>query len=207
MFANLLVNQAVIVALVGLLAATAAQDIRQLTIPNRYCIAIALLYPLYALTATHGVDWLDAAVVGAAALGVGFVLFVMRLAGGGDVKFFAALSIWAGSELILELVLVTALVGGVIATAMLIHRRLTAPARPRPTVAWPARLFASINVFLGGMLVERTSTASGPAASPGAAGSESAPSSESVRPVGTLPYGAAIATGGLVVAATLLMRG
>src|SRR5215510_13842598 len=125
MFANLLVNQTVLVALGGLLVATAIQDIRHLTIPNRYCLAIALRYPLYALTSTHGVDWFDGALVGAAALGVGFVLFVMRLSGGGDVKFFAAISLWAGSHLIIDFVMVTAIVGGVIAAAMLIHRRLT----------------------------------------------------------------------------------
>jgi len=211
MFANLLVNQMVLVALVGLLAATAAQDIRHLTIPNRYCLAIVLLYPLHVLTDVHGVDWLDGALVGAAALGVGFALFVMRLAGGGDVKFFAAMSVWTGSQLIVEFILVTAVVGGVIAVAMLIHRRLTRPATARPTVAWPARMFAAINVFLGSMLVERpraaaASAASG-AASSGTTNAMPAPSSESVQPVGTLPYGAAIATGGLVVAATLLMRG
>jgi prepilin peptidase CpaA len=205
MFANLLANQTVLVALGGLLVATAIQDIRHLTIPNRYCLAIALLYPVFVLTSVHGVDWYDGARVGAAALAIGFLLFVMRLAGAGDVKFFAAISLWAGSARIIEFVMITALVGGVIAAAMLIHRRLTAPAKPRPTVAWPARVFASINVFLGSLLAERpqavaASVTPGPTASAATGG----PGSESA--VGTLPYGAAIATGGLAVAA-MLMRG
>jgi prepilin peptidase CpaA len=209
MFANLFVSQTVLVAFGGLLVATAIQDIRQLTIPNRYCLAVALLYPVYVLTSVQGVDWLDGALVGGISLGVGFLLFAMRLAGAGDVKFFAAISLWTGNQLILEFVMITAIVGGVIATAMLIHRRLTAPAKPRPTVAWPARVFAAINVFLGSLLMERPrgAVAAGAAAGPAAATAAGDPGSESVPPVGTLPYGAAIATGGLVVAAMLLMRG
>src|SRR5262249_31962010 len=132
MFANLFANQTVLAALGALLVATAIQDIRHLTIPNRYCLAIALLYPVFVLTSVHGVDWVDGARIGAASLALGFLLFVMRLAGAGDVKFFAAISLWAGSSLIVDFVMITALVGGVIAAAMLIHRRLTAPARPPP---------------------------------------------------------------------------
>src|SRR5215470_11449898 len=209
MFANLLANQTVLVTLGGLLVATAIQDVRHLTIPNRYCLAIALLYPVFVLTSVHGVDWVDGARIGAASLALGFLLFVMRLAGAGDVKFFVAISLWAGSTLIVEFVMITALVGGVIAAAMLIHRHLTAPARPRPTVAWPARLFASINVFLGSLLMERPcgAVAVGVTTGPAANAAVGDPGSESVPPVGTLPYGAVIATGGLVVAAMLLMRG
>ena len=206
MLANLLANQTVLVALGGLLVATAIQDVRHLTIPNRYCLAIALLYPVFVLTSGgHGIDWYDGACVGAASLAIGFLLFVMRLAGAGDVKFFAAISLWAGSALIVEFAMTTAIVGGVIAAAMLIHRRLTAPAKPRPAVSWPARVFASINVFLGSLLAERPhAVAASVTPGPGAPAAAGSPGSEGA--VGTLPYGAAIATGGLVVAA-MLMRG
>ena len=205
MFANLLANQTVLVALGGLLVATAIQDVRHLTIPNRYCLAIALLYPVFVLTSVHGVDWVDGARIGAASLAIGFLLFVMRLAGAGDVKFFVAISLWAGSTLIVEFVMITALVGGVIAAAMLIHRHLTAPAKPRPSVAWPARVFASINVFLGSLLAERPHAVAA-SVTPGATASAAAGGPGSEGAVGTLPYGAAIATGGLAVAA-MLMRG
>jgi prepilin peptidase CpaA len=124
MFANLLVSQAVVGVFVGLLVAVAIIDVRHLTISNRYCAAIALLYPIYVLTAPYGVDWVDGAIVGAVALTIGFLLFAMRLAGGGDVKFFAAVSLWAGSHWLAEYVFVTALVGGAFASVMLVHRRL-----------------------------------------------------------------------------------
>jgi prepilin peptidase CpaA len=205
MFANLWVSQLVVVAFAGVLVAVAIGDIRRLTIPNRYCAAIVLLYPIYVATATYAVDWVDGAIVGAVAVIIGFLLYAMRLAGGGDVKFFSAVALWAGSPLLVEFVFVTALVGGVVATAMLIHRRLTRPRAAPAGMGLAARATASVNVFLGGLLLARSGAA---ASTPsGAAEAPSLTDSERVPPVGTLPYGAAISVGGIVVAAMLLMKG
>jgi prepilin peptidase CpaA len=214
MFANLLVSQAVLGVLVGLLVAVAIIDVRHLTISNRYCAAIVLLYPVYVLTAPYGVDWIDGAIVGAVALTIGFLLFSMRFAGGGDVKFFAAISLWAGSHWLAEFVFVTALVGGVISICMLIHRRLSKRKAPSD-VGLAARGMASANVFLGGLLLAGSgaprAVASGAVAgSPDAdatTDSNTKPNPEGLQPVGDLPYGAAISFGGIVVAAMLLMRG
>jgi len=209
MFANLLLNQAVIGAFVGLLVAVAIIDVRHLTISNRYCAAIALLYPVHVMTAPYGVDWIDGAIVGGVALAIGFLLFSMRFAGGGDVKLFAAVSLWAGSHGVTDFALVTALTGGVVASGMMIRNRLVSK-RQSSDVDLPARAVASANVFLGGLLLAR----SGAAASGTAAGtprSEGAtkpkPSADGAAPVGNLPYGVAISFGGIVVAAMLLMRG
>ena len=160
MFANLLVSQAVIGVFVGLLVAVAIIDVRHLTISNRYCAAIVLLYPVYVLTAPYGVDWVDGAIVGAVALTIGFLLFAMRLAGGGDVKFFAAVSLWAGSHWLAEYVFVTALVGGAFALVLLIHRRLTSKRKASSDVGLATRAAASANVFLGGMLLASSGAAS-----------------------------------------------
>jgi prepilin peptidase CpaA len=212
MFANLLVSQAVIGMFVGLLVAVAIIDVRHLTISNRYCAAIALLYPVYVLTAPHGVDWVDGAIVGAVALTIGFLLFAMRLAGGGDVKFFAAVSLWAGSHWLAEYVFVTALVGGAFAVVMLIHRRLASKRTTSSDVGLATRAAASANVFLGGLLLARSgvvasSAVSGSPGADGTAESNTKPHPEGPQPVGDLPYGAAISFGGIVVAAMLLMRG
>jgi prepilin peptidase CpaA len=211
MFANLLASQAAIAGFVALLVAVTISDVRRLTIPNSHCLAIVALYPIYVLTATHSVDWQDGAIVGAVALTIGFLLFAMRLAGGGDVKFFAAVSLWAGSQHLVELVFVTALVGGVVALGMLVHRWLTAPQKAAPKIGWVTRAAAAVNVFLGSLLLARARAA-------GVAASEAGPGSPATagvvesnpvghRAVGTLPYGAAISIGGIVVAAMLLMRG
>jgi prepilin peptidase CpaA len=210
MFANLLVNQVVIAALVGVLIAVAISDVRNLIIPNRYCAAIVLLYPLHVISAPYGVDWMDGIIVGAIALGIGFLLFAMRFAGGGDVKFFTAVSVWAGSHHIAELAVVTALVGGVLALIMIVRRRLAAP-RTTSTAGVFGRLMASVHVLLGSLLMSRARRfgIAVSTAYPGSSGAEPEPQSNSAgsEPVGTLPYGAAISVGGIVVAAMLLMRG
>jgi prepilin peptidase CpaA len=211
MFANLFVSQVALAAFVGLLIAVAVSDVRSMTIPNRYSAAVVLLYPIYAVAAPHGVDWVDGAIVGGVALSIGFVLFAMRFAGGGDVKFFAAVALWAGSHNVAELAVITALVGGVMAVTMIIHRRMTAP-RTTATAGVAARSAAYINVFLAAMLMRRARSFGIAAPSTVPSGtdptsSEAQSNSASSQPVGTLPYGAAISVGGIVVAAMLLMRG
>jgi len=212
MFANLLVSQVVVGALVGLLIAVAIIDVRHLTISNRYCAAIALLYPIYVVTAPYGVDWIDGLTVGGISVVIGFLLFAMRFAGGGDVKFFAAVSLWSGSHLLAEFAFVTALAGGVFALGMLIHRRIVASRTTPASGGLVARAVASANIFLGGLFMGRPSAVATGAipGSPGAGGTANATTQthpEGSQPVGDLPYGAAISFGGIVVAAMLLMRG
>ena len=212
MFANLLVSQTTIAMLVGLLIAVAIIDVRHLTISNRYCAAVVLLYPFYVLTAPYGVDWIDGAIVGAVALVIGFFLFSMRLAGGGDVKFFAAISLWAGSHWLAEFVFVTAVAGGVIGLCMVLHRRFTSTRTASSGDGVMAHTLTSANVFLGELMLDPRSAVAGGLAptSPGSNGatdSTTKPHPEGLQPVGELPYGAAISFGGIVVAAMLLMRG
>src|SRR5690606_24252582 len=103
-----------ILAFAGLLIAAAASDWRTLTVPNRYSLAIAALFAPYALV-TGEVAWLAHLGVAAAAFGLGFLLFTLRLCGGGDVKLFAAAALWAGPHLLLALVYYTAISGGFMA--------------------------------------------------------------------------------------------
>jgi prepilin peptidase CpaA len=213
MFANLLVNQAAIAAMVGVLVAVAISDVRNLTIPNRYCAAIVLLYPVHVATAPYGVDWIDGIIVGAIAISIGFLLFSMRFAGGGDVKFFAAVSLWAGTHHVAEFTLVTALMGGILAVVMLVRRRRTA-VQTTATAGFVGRVIAFVNACLGTLLtpLARHFGIAVSTTYPGSSGAEPAhPESQSnpsgSQPVGTLPYGVAISVGGIVVAAMLLMRG
>jgi prepilin peptidase CpaA len=70
----------------------------------------------------------------AAGLGVfliGFVLFALKILGGGDVKLMAAAGLWAGPALLPEFVIVTVLGGGLVAIGALVaavvqRRRLAA---------------------------------------------------------------------------------
>src|SRR3546814_4754528 len=84
----------------GILVAAAASDWRSLTIPNRYSLAAVALFPSYAIAMGGTVDWAVHLGFAGAAFGLGFVLFALRLCGGGDVKLFAAVALWAGPSLI-----------------------------------------------------------------------------------------------------------
>lgn len=207
------VNQFILFALGGLLIAAAREDIRRRIIPNRYCLAIALLYPAYVLSAASPVNWVGGLVAGTVALLFTYAMFAFRLTGGGDAKLFASVMLWAGPQLFGLFVLMTALVGGAMAIFFLIRRRRngSVAARVPSSVALPARIGAAITVFFGNMLLAR---ASGVGAIPsgmsggqaGDAGNASS-ISQTKDTAESLPYGVAISVGGLVVAATLLMKG
>lgn len=112
-----------LLAFAGLLVLAAASDWRSLTIPNRYSLAMVALFPSYAI-AIGGVDWLAHLAVAGAVFGFGFLLFALRLCGGGDVKLFAAAALWAGPSLIIPLVFFTAVSGGFMALVLWAHHRV-----------------------------------------------------------------------------------
>jgi len=97
-------TQFTILAFAGLLIAAAASDWRSLTVPNRYCLALVALFPSY-VNAAGDVAWLGNLAFAAAAFAAGFLLFSLRLFGGGDVKMFAAVTLWAGPPLFTPLLL------------------------------------------------------------------------------------------------------
>jgi prepilin peptidase CpaA len=153
--------------LAAALLAAAISDIRRYIIPNRYPIAIALAYLVYATgQPLNPVLWGLAA--GTAAFVLGAVLFAAGIFGGGDAKLFAATALWAGPSLAIPFVMYTVLAGGVLALAWLTPFRRLMPAAPQLQ----------------------------PSAGPSA--ETAGPRSRFHQPT---PYGAAIAAGGLYVAA------
>lgn len=169
-----MLNQVPIVAFAGLTVWAAGVDIRRLMIPNRIVAAIAALWLVHAaLRFGAGVpaETLFLAVaVGAAAFAVGLVLFMLRLAGGGDVKLFAAVALWAGPGLIVPLALMTALFGGALAVGYLTVRT----ARNMTAATVPGTAPPTLVMALRGALKSE------------------------------VPFGVAIAAGGLMVAFRLL---
>ncbi len=109
----------------GLAVAAAISDARTLTIPNRYCLAMAILFPAYVLTASHAVDWVGAAAIGSGLLAAGFLLFAGEVLGGGDAKLVAAVGLWAGPGLILDFLIITGIVGGTMALVLWLRHRLS----------------------------------------------------------------------------------
>src|SRR5258708_24750724 len=94
-------------------------DLRRFLIPNRFPLALVLLYPAYFLTAAAPVDAVSAGLIALAVFLAGAGLFARGSMGGGDVKLMAATALWAGPALFVEFAVVTTLIGGVIAVVLL----------------------------------------------------------------------------------------
>ena len=123
--ASLVASTVAVLAYVGLVFAAGVSDVLTLTVPNRYPIAIVLVYPSYVLASKHPVAWQASVLVALSALVIGFVLYAARGWGGGDAKLFAAAALWAGPDFILPLVLICASAGGVIAVFIWLQHYLS----------------------------------------------------------------------------------
>jgi prepilin peptidase CpaA len=96
----------------------AASDASRYTIPNAAVLALAAVFLPYALLTLSPLAVLAHAGVALAAFAVGAGLFALRIMGGGDVKLIAAVGLWAGPASALPALFVMAIVGGVLALAM-----------------------------------------------------------------------------------------
>ena len=119
MFANPMLHQFLMFCFFALTIAAALNDIREYRIPNKISLVLLALYPLHVLASPAPVDWLMALAVAALVFAAGFTLFLCNMIGGGDVKFLAASSLWAGAALTPQLLLVMCLAGGALALAAL----------------------------------------------------------------------------------------
>jgi len=116
--------QVAIFAFAVLTVLSAYSDAKSLTIPNRYCLAIAALFPIYALETDQVVDWAATLGLAGGMLVVGFLLFARRLVGAGDVKLAAAVTLWAGPDLFLEFATLSGVAGGGLALFLWFRHRL-----------------------------------------------------------------------------------
>jgi prepilin peptidase CpaA len=160
-----LLHVAGLTLLAALVIGAAAQDLRGMRIANGFSFAIAGLFVVWAAGEVAS-GRLSLLVLGLSLAGavivfaVGAAAFAVGAFGGGDVKLLAAVSLFAGPAGLVDFLVVTALVGGVLGLAIL---------------------------------------AGAPLGQPAAAGSLR------TRLRSDLPYGPAIAAGGLWVAATQIL--
>src|SRR5713226_2015705 len=84
-----------VLAFAALLLWAAGEDIHRLTIGNWVSLTMIGLYPIHVLTSPVPVNWPVAALIATATFAAGFVLFALKMVGGGDVKLLAATSLWA----------------------------------------------------------------------------------------------------------------
>jgi prepilin peptidase CpaA len=158
-----------------MLGLAAFKDLRERRIPNRLTGGLAALYPVYVLVSPIPVAWPAALGLAVVVFVIGLGLFGRELMGGGDVKLIAALTLWAGPEQFVSFMLVTALAGGALSLFTLWYRR------------W-------------GVLIEAPLAALGlvPAGSRIPALPD-APSEKPAALSASLPYGVAIAAGGIAI--------
>jgi len=132
-----MMNEGFTLALLGLLAAMlvwiAVVDVRTFTISDRLNAAIALLAPVYWLSA--GVPlWPDAAI----RVGIGVLVFLLfagafylNAMGGGDVKLAGALALWFTPYETLTLIVIMSIAGGLLTLVVLAgHRARRKEGRP-----------------------------------------------------------------------------
>ncbi len=122
-----LLNLVTVAAFAGVLVWAAVQDFLSLRISNWTTLAVLALYPVYLLSAAQMVALPMALAIGGLVFLVGFVLFHFKIFGGGDVKLFAAVALWAGAPLVVNFLLTVAVVGAVMAILLMSPLRLLLP--------------------------------------------------------------------------------
>ncbi len=125
-------------AALALLLALATQDLRHRRLPNRWVGTYALMFPFCAWALGFG--WTQAGwhvLAGLSALLVASAFFALRWMGGGDVKLWSALMLWAGPPLALQAVLIATLGGGLLGLLSWFARwRLRRSPRPLGRRLW-----------------------------------------------------------------------
>lgn len=116
-------EQPVLAALVPAMLFASWNDYRRHRVPNWLNLSI-LLTGFGVSTWLGGWDGFVAS-LGGAAVGFAslFALWMMRAMGAGDVKFMAAVGAWLGPAMAFQAVIVGAVVGGILAVAVILYRR------------------------------------------------------------------------------------
>jgi prepilin peptidase CpaA len=103
------------------LVVASASDIHSRRIPNRLVAVLALLGVIYCVLSVSPLTGVSRALISGT---IGFLIWIpfyaLRMLGAGDVKLFAAASIWLAPSQVLSAALVSALVGGVLSLGGLV---------------------------------------------------------------------------------------
>ena len=111
---------AALIGFAALMIIAAFEDFRRLVIPNALSLSVCVLWPLYIAPIADLAIVLGSLGCAALVFLVGALCFSRGFLGGGDVKLLTAATLWAGPGLTPSLLLVTGVLGGVLALALLI---------------------------------------------------------------------------------------
>jgi prepilin peptidase CpaA len=104
-----------------LLLWAAISDVRDRRIPNAAVLAALALFVVWVI-ASRGQGLGSSLAAAAISFGVGYVLYLVKVMGAGDVKLFAALALFTGLAGLPAFALATALIGGLMAVFSLATR-------------------------------------------------------------------------------------
>jgi prepilin peptidase CpaA len=114
-----------LIMLAGLLIKAAHTDIIRYRIPNKICLTIALLAPLYWIAEAQGnIEVLKIAalyhlVIGVAIFMIFYVSFALGVMGGGDVKLLGAIALWTPIQDIMIWLIIMSFAGALMALLFL----------------------------------------------------------------------------------------
>ena len=111
----------------GLAAWGAVSDFRRFTIPNQVSLALLGLYPVFVVSSPEPIAWMFSLIMAAIFFAVGFLMFCLRAMGAGDVKLMTAVVLWVGPNHFMTFLLVLVGVGvlmGVVMAARAANARL-----------------------------------------------------------------------------------
>ncbi len=111
-----------------LVIAAAFYDLTSMTIPNWISGVLIVCFIGFAVIAGMPLGTLGLHVgVGVGVLLLGMVFFALGWMGGGDVKFFAALSLWFGWQDLGSFLLISTVFGGLLTAGIIFFRQIPLP--------------------------------------------------------------------------------
>lgn len=123
-----------------LMAFTAFFDMFTMRIPNWISAALIIVFALIAVLTAMPIQMIGMhLLVGVIVLAVGFILFALRIIGGGDAKAAAAIALWMGTQDIMPFLFYASLFGGGLTLLIIFFRRFV-PETALPKWEWLFRL-------------------------------------------------------------------
>ncbi len=101
-------------------------DATRFIIPNWINILFLALWPILFFFVPGEIDWKMHLLTFAGAFAVGFVIFILRWMGGGDVKMLAVCGLWMGPQQLLIFLVIMGVLGGVLAVGLVVLRKILA---------------------------------------------------------------------------------
>jgi prepilin peptidase CpaA len=98
-------------------------DVTRYIIPNWLVGSVLALYPLVVFMSPVALDWQMALAALGIVFAVGYVFFIMRWMGGGDIKLIIACSLWVGLGHLVDFIFVLSIIGGAFSLALLFLRK------------------------------------------------------------------------------------